>query len=103
MSDAIFTSAFASRAIHSAIGAHEHGVRRPDIGTRISGKAACGNGFVADFIAPEHLGSGRGRGKRKRASEHERPQNVACARNNGSARRCERFESCVDELKPNQT
>lgn len=69
-------------------------MRRPDIGTRISGKAARGNGLVADFIALEHLGeSGRGRRKRKRASEHERRKNVACARNNGSARRRERFES----------
>lgn len=69
-------------------------MRRPDIGTRISGKAARGNGFVADFIALEYLGeSGRGRRERKRASEHERHKNVACARNNGSARRCERFES----------
>ena len=69
-------------------------MRRPDIGTRISGKAARGNGFVADFIALEHLGeSGRGRRKRKRASEHEHRKNATRARNNGSARRCERFES----------
>ena len=69
-------------------------MRRLDIGARIGGKAARGNGFVADFIALKHLGErGRGRGKRKRASEHARRENATSARNNGSARRCERFES----------
>ena len=83
-----------TREIHGAIGANKHGVRRLDIGACIGGKATRGNGFVANDVGIEHLGeSGRRRGKGKRTSKHACRENATCARNNGSARRCERFES----------